>query len=475
MVLQQDMPIRIWGTSNPGEQVKATLGGEYMETTSRENGRWELVFKPRKASKTPIDLVINDLVFSDILIGEVWICSGQSNMAFPVNKSLIPDQGKLVENNQLRYLKLTGPRAIAREGYTEEELARCNSTDFFKGYWSKSIKEIIPRFSAVGWTFAQLISTHLNVPVGIIEIAVGGSAINNWLPPDIARSHPYTKHLYEGDWLKDSTVNINHRKRAKEAFQEILVEGDPYIPGRMKYRWMCEPGFLYEAGIDPLAGLSVRGMVWYQGESDAIATDQIMQYPELFEVFVESVRNAFHHEKMPVLYVQLPGYRVASWPLFREQQRQIALKNPDMYMAVAIDIGEEENIHYPDKAPVGERLAALALGNVYDEPASPSFPVLKKIKTKPGNILLIYKGCGSGLQPVGEIIPHFEISGADSVFKKVDARIVNGKKVELKTGDIEPVFIRYAWTSFPDPPVSLVNEYNLPAGPFLVKTLRYDD
>lgn len=473
MVLQQNMPVRIWGTASAGEKIHATLGENKREFTVRADGKWEVVFAPRPASFNPVNLVINDLVLSDILIGEVWLCSGQSNMAWTVNKSDVAEQRGIEGNPAVRYLKLVGPRAVAKDGYSEEELARCNPRDFFKGQWSVSSEHSVPLYSAVGWVFGLNLAEKLDVPVGIIETAVGGSAINNWLPPGITKSHPFTSHFYRGNWLDNTTVNKNHRRRAREAFRYVLEADEPFIPGQMKYRWMCEPSFLYEAGIKPLKNLSISGVVWYQGESDASPEESAKQYPELFALLIESFRRNFDNEQLPVLFVQLPGYKVETWPLFRETQRQSMQSIPGTFMAVTFDLGLEDNIHPSDKTAVGDRLSFLALKHVYKKQHVPDFPGLQKIKSKSGGLELVFLNMGDGFRNHDKPLSHFEIAGSDSLFLPAEAIVIANNKIFVKTSDKEVKLIRYGWMPFPKPPVKLYNSFELPVGPFIEK-IRMD-
>ena len=264
-------------------------------------------------------------------------------------------------------------RAVATEGYTREELARCNTKDFFSGKWSQSNPVSTRNFSAVAWIMGNKLTNELNVPVGLIQIAVGGSSMNNWLPPHILKNLPLTKGLYKTDWLENEEVFTNHKKRAKEAFQNVLEPGQPFIPGEMTYRWMCEPGFLFEAGIAPLQGLNFKGVIWYQGESDAWSDKAAYNSEELFTQLIRSRRNHFKNDKLPFIYVQLPGYKSATWPVIREAQRMAEKSMPNISMVVTIDLGLKENIHPADKTPVGNRLANMALKDVYKKRTFPVF------------------------------------------------------------------------------------------------------
>ena len=197
------------------------------------------------------------------------------------------------------------------------------------------------------------------------------------------------------------------------------------------------------------------------------STEPVFQYAELFRLFIASVRKEFRNERLPVLYVQLPGYKSETWPLFREKQRQVSQSEPDVYMAVTIDLGEEENIHPKDKTKVGNRLSALALKHVYHKRGQPDFPGLEKITSKAEGLELVFSNCGKGLTGKGKPVPHFELAGTDSLFLPAVASVISRKKILVKLENIHAEYIRYGWESFPKPAVSVYNSDGFPLGPFM--------
>ncbi|MFV0267355.1 MAG: sialate O-acetylesterase [Draconibacterium sp.] len=468
MVLQQKQPIHIWGTAASNELIEVELDGNIKEVTASANGDWSVVFPKRKASFNPIELRVNHQRFIDILVGEVWLCAGQSNMAFPLNKSDFPNWEDNCSNANLRLLRMENIRAVAKEGYTQEELARCNTNDFFRGNWSQSNPGSARNFSAVAWIMGNKLTHELNVPVGLIQVAVGGSAMNNWLPPHILKNHPLTEGLYKTDWLENEEVFVNHRKRAKAAFQHVLKEGEPFIPGEMPYRWMCEPGFLFEAGIAPLEGLNFKGVVWYQGESDAWSDKAAYDAKELFGELISSWRNHFEKKELPFVFVQLPAYKSAPWPIMREVQRMADKNIPNTSMVVTIDLGLKENIHPSDKTPVGNRLANMALRDVYKQKKLASFPCLKKIKAKDNSLILLFDNCEAGWQQIADAIPGFELKDKDGKYYPAAAEITGKTTIVLTSKAAAPKGVRYGWAPFPEPALKLFNKAGLPLGPFVV-------
>ena len=262
MVIQQNETICVWGKGEPFYEIIASLGKEKTKTIVDETGQWKVYFKKRKASYNALILRINNLVFSDILIGEVWLCSGQSNMVRNLGEAIGGmDEFEKANKNYIRLLRLDYPRLVAKNGYTVKELNRSNTNDFFEGSWSNLSYVEASKFSAVGFQFGNQLNKALNVPVGLIQCAVGGSAINNWIPPEALKASILTYTLFEKDWFTNEDVDRGHRMRGLDAFQNIYVNNTPFFPGEFKYRWMCEPGFLFEAGIKHLSNFKFKGVL----------------------------------------------------------------------------------------------------------------------------------------------------------------------------------------------------------------------
>ncbi|MEN8117931.1 MAG: sialate O-acetylesterase [Bacteroidota bacterium] len=469
MVLQLDMPIHIWGTAVPGEKVEVSFDGTTKNVNADKKGDWSVTFPKRKASFQPVDLKVGNLHFTNILVGELWFCSGQSNMAFPLKKSDFTNWKEKSQNENIRLLRMGNIRAVAKDGYTNEELARCNVNDFFKGTWEESDSVVAANFSAVGWITGNNLYKKLNVPVGIIQVAVGGSAINNWLPPHFMKNHPLTENLYKTDWIKNEEVIFPHRRRVKEAFQNILKEGEPYIPGEMPYRWMCEPGFLYEAGIQPLKGLNIKGVLWYQGEAETLSETAVNNYVTLFDALVSSWRTNFQNSELPFISVQLPGFNRETWPGFREVQRKASDNIGNVYMVTTIDLGDEKNIHPTDKTAVGNRLADSALKNVYGKTGIADFPLLKTAEVKNDTVELKFDNCYLGWQKVEGNVPGFELAGIDNKFYPVRAVVKGKNKIVIQLENKNSLNLRYGWAPFPKPALKLFNSEGLPLGPFNAK------
>ncbi len=469
MVLQQNESINIWGEARPGTKILAQLGDEKRETKADPEGNWLLTFSAMKASFKPISLKVNDSHFQNILVGEVWLCSGQSNMNFKLKA--IDTYDSLIDytsNDKLRILQHTSIRLVAKNGYTEEELARCNTQDFFQAEWAVSKDKTVGEASAVAWLFGQGLQQKLDVPVGIIQVALGGSALNNWIPPKALKANPSTKSFLETDWLGNERVKEAHRNRARDAFKNVLTPQESYIPGDFPYRWMCEPGFLFEAGIAPLKHLPFRGVLWYQGESDTDNPEMVDAAKELFPVMVNEWRAYFNRGDFPFIYVQLPGFQNATWPEFREMQLQASEKLENAFMVVSIDLGAKKNIHPKDKLPLGKRAVHKALKNVYGFNQLVDSPTLEEWTLDEDEITLRFSECGEGLQSKTDVISGFEISDKNGNFVEAKACIKSRSTLSILSPVQEPQSLRYGWMPYPDPPLTLYNSEKLPLGPFRI-------
>ena len=468
MVLQSGQPINVWGKASPETQFDVNFSNNIQKATVDVNGNWKVTFPSMKASFTPYQLKVNNVVLEDILIGELWICSGQSNMG----SSLVDvDGGKTVYKssnpNALRLLKYTGLPLISKEGYTEEELKRSNITDFFKGEWPINDKQSAEQFSSVAWMFGKKLFDELNVPIGLIQLELGGSAINSWISPQSQKADPDLATYFTKDWLTNEDVSSENRERGKEALQKHLpTKGEPYLVGKTPYRWLCEPGFLFEAGIEPLKNLNFKGVIWYQGEADAVSLNLISRYKKQFPLMVQDWRTFFNQGNFPFIYVQLPSYQEPLWTEFREVQRKAQNQIPNSYMAITFDLGDEKDIHPKDKLPIGERLSFLALNDVYNTVnKKPSFPEVKSIKKKKnGLIIRLNQAISSG---ISEELLGFEIAAEDGKFLSVKAKSISKTEISIET-PVNIQSIRYGWTPNFKPIAKIFNKDGLPLGAFVL-------
>lgn len=363
MVLQQDKPITVWGKAPAGMVVRASFDGEAAFCTTGEEGKWELVFRPRKASFLPKELKVGDTVLQNILIGDVWICSGQSNMEMIT--SACDDETRDIEGYEnIRILNYSGIRLTAKDGYTQDELARCNVDDYFRYQWEKATYGRLQRFSAVATHFGIRLYEKRNIPIGLVCCAVGGSAINNWIPEDTLKHYPFTRSLYESDWLSNDNVYVNHRKRCREAFKNVISENKAFIPGQLPYRFIAEPGFVYEASFARIGKVGLRGVLWYQGESDAYSEEAVANYESLFKLMVKCWRANFRNSDLPFVTIQLPEFDSPYWPEMRYVQDKLSRQISHVFLVPTVDLGDAKEIHYKGKKAVGVRAAQVVLKRI---------------------------------------------------------------------------------------------------------------
>lgn len=467
MVIQQNQPITVWGTAHIGTSIIAKLGNETKVTKTNKQGNWEVVFSSRKASFDILSLNINDKIFNNILIGEVWICSGQSNMKMTLEACRTKNEDLNQKHfDKIRFFNHTTLRLIAKEGYSKEELERCNSQKLFNTNWTTIDSSSVKNESAVAWYFASNLFEKLNVPIGIIVSTLGGSAINSWIPAKVAQKNPLTAELYKTDWLTNENVYIGHRKRGKDAFKNVLPDSGKYIINEMPFRYLCEPDILFESSIAKLQNVKFKGVVWYQGESDATNTNSVKRYEYLLPLMIKSWRNHFENENLPFIIIQLPRYKKETWPEMRHIQNNSVQITPNTSLVTTIDLGNKTNIHPKDKKSVGERVSYVALNNYY-KIESPKFPTIKSHILKQNKIVLQVENVGGKLISKNQLISGFEIAGEDGEYNEVIAKIIDKNRIEIITKINNPKSIRYLWKAFPEP--TIFNSNHLPLGPFKIE------
>ena len=440
MVLQQGQPVPVWGTAAANERIEVTLGDQKVATRADREGNWSVTLNPLTASKTPRTLTVKgrreSVVLNNILVGEVWLCSGQSNMQYAMRRGsgLFPP----AKGEDLAALELEKPANNLIRVFTMGRGRNAVSA------WQVADGESLANVSAAGYYFGKKVQEELDVPVGIITSAVGGTRIEPWTPV----------------WGYEQSA----------LFAPQLVAGGGQIDG-------AAPAQLYESLIAPLAPFAVKGFLWYQGESNCSQRDR--QYAEKYETMVDSWRQAFQNPDAP-FYSVLLGPHIYSdrlhrgtavtaeeLPVFWMQQIE-ALSIPNTEMIVISDLIDDlKDIHPSYKWTVGERLAETALANTYAKNAGLwSGPRLAETRIVVDSIQLRFDYAGDGLKTNDEKrLNWFEIAGADGVFHPAIAEFREKDKVIVYHPEIaRPVQVRFGWheTAIPN----LVNSDNLPAMPF---------
>ena len=462
-VLQRDTVLPVWGTADPGEKVTVRFAGQSVSTTASPDGKWRVLLKPMKADATPQTLTIsgtNTVTLDDILIGEVWLCSGQSNMEWPVAKSA---------NGRAVAAKINEPLIRLFEVASAPSAIPLPSA---KGRWTPCDPKNAAAFSAVGYYFGRDLQKALKVPVGLIGSYVGGTAADKWISTPSLAAHPALKGLIDRQKRAEQAYDP---AKAKAVYQEALAKYEkaaaaakaagkkpprpPSLAGNPRHRG---PSCLYNGMIAPLQPYAIRGVIWYQGESNR---GNPRQYADLFPTLIKDWRSAWGRGDFPFLFVQLPPFNAIP-PELREIQFHTWKNTPHTGMIVITDHGSATNIHPPVKEPVGQRLSLAARAVAYGEKITWSGPVFRSMETNGSQITLHFSSTGDGLMASGNggRLKGFTIAGKDMKFVPADA-VIRGDTVLVSNPQVpRPAAVRYGWAKVPD--VNLFNKNGLPAVPF---------
>lgn len=455
MVLQRDIPLVIKGMANPGEKVKVTLEGPFR-TKSRSvrassEGMWEVKMSPLKAAVGLTLKVEGDgrtLVYENVAAGDVWVCSGQSNMFFRVWEGV--DNGDMPADPDLRLFNMKPRYYVNAERWPDEAIENTQNMDFYHPTtWEVCDGENQRAFAAVGYHFGKMLREHLGVPVGLVCNAIGGAPAEAWIDTEtLAEGYPEVLD----SWFDNKLLNqwCIEMGKMNLGYPETGATKHPYAPG-----------YLFDAGIGSMKKFPIKGVVWYQGESNDY---DIPMHERLFNILVDGWRKNWNNPDMPFHFVQLSGLAERSnWPDFRDSQRRMADAIAHCEMAVSSDVGDSLDIHPRQKRPVGERLARLALRYDYGLDITPCGPVLRKA-VKDGNQVVLEFDFAEGLKTSdSQAVRFFELAGEDEAFVPAEAVIEDGKIV--MTSEIaDPSYVRYAWQPFTR--ANLVNGDDLPASTF---------
>lgn len=461
MVLQRDKPIRIWGHATTGSEILVKLDEEERAAKVGENNRFEVEFPAREASSKPTTLTIesgnHQIRFEDVLVGDVWLCAGQSNMEWPLKQSTNgAAELAAADHPNIRLWQLENPPRGSSGSYTEEDLTRLTDSTFCQGDWKIANADSAADFSAVAWYFGRKLQTELDVPIGLICPAVGGTPTEAWVSP--LKLEP---EYVSGNWLDNPSLGEFCRTRGEQNLLRAIQAGES-VPGDVfGPNHSFKPGFMMKSTIGRIAPFGIRGAIWYQGESNAETPQRAREHGHVFFLMIEEWREKFRQGEFPFYFAQLPAMNRPAWPEFRDSQRRILEQFHNLGMAVTIDTGQPNNVHPPGKKPVGERLAALAL----EEEASPLFDSAERVDS---SIVVTFKDAADGLKSTdGQQLRHFEIRSEHGEFQPAAAEVISTNKISVTSSNVpEPIHVRYAWKPFPNPPVNLVNSADLPASPF---------
>ena len=470
MVLQRDKPVAVWGWADAGETVTVTFAGQSKSTAAATDGKWLLKLDAMPASAESRTLVVSGkdahkVEVTDVLVGEVWLGSGQSNMAMTVARS-----------NDFATEKAASNLPLIRH-YREASSAAEQPQAEGKGEWQSCTPETVGSFSAALFFFGREIHKQVGVPVGLINTSVGGTPIEAWVSATAQSSDPETKANYEQrleSYSKFDPVQAaeDHKKqlaRHKASAAKAKEEGKPFTTAAPRnpvtlHKSKGAPAGLFNGKVFNLAPYTLRGMLWYQGEANTRTQPEL--YHKQLSQLVTSWRTLWNDE-LPFAWVQLPNYTAPGegWPRVRESMLK-TLELPKTGMAITIDLGDAKDIHPKNKQDVGKRLSYWALGTVYGKQVAATSGPIPAGSSAAGNAMKItFKHANGGLKSItGGPLTGFEIAGADKQWKPAEAKIV-GETVSVSSTDVAtPVAVRYAWKDWPA--FSLANGAGLPASPF---------
>lgn len=464
MVIQRQMPVPIWGTADAGEDVTVTFAGQEKKTQADSSGHWLLRLDALADSAQGREMIIageNRVVIKDVVVGEVWICSGQSNMQFSA-KSVPETKNLLSQTKQIRT-------------FTVERTVAFEEQEFCQGEWKNS-----PPDSAVALSFAHLLQQAADLPVGIILTCWGSSSLEAWMPRDMTKTAPHFATIIE---------EFDADQKTRAALQASLDGPKPW-PKKEDIFMRRQPNILYNAMMKPLAPFACRGLVWYQGERNTQSmhgmpaspwfhrNSGMLLYGQILTKWIERYRLEWEQPEMEFMIVMLPRYGATlktgprtgdrnpashSWAWMRESQLQ-ALNLPHTSVINTIDLGDRKNVHPKDKYPIGQRLALVAAKNTLGQEVEANGPTMTKVE-KRGKELIVHFQHGHGLTTTdGQAPSAFWITDKSQKWVPAQAKLT-GETITLSSAQIPaPKYVRYAFAGFPE--VNLINAAKLPAVPF---------
>ena len=470
MVLQQKQKVPIWGWAEPGETVTVEFAGQKKTSTAGPDGKWRVDLSGLKANFKPQSMIIsgkNRIELNDILVGEVWLVAGQSNMQRLLRETANGDAVQAAAN--LPDIHLFNVRREVGFKKTGKPI----------GAWAACTPESVAEFSAAGYYFAVELEKELKVPIGMINSSWGGSQAEAWTPVEYLNASPDLKPTVDRTKIWEETrekVRVDYaaaidawrKKSDEQKAAGARPSPSPGVPDALRdYRIASS---IYDGMIEPLMPFAIKGAAWYQGESNE---ERAEQYNLLLPTMIRAWRERWGQGDFPFEIIQLPNYRAlsaeprdAAWSFIREAERRTVLKTTNTGLVVTIDIGEANDIHPKNKLDVGKRMAVWALRNVYGRKLTDA-PVFRSSQVEGSKIVLTFDSVGAGLKiRDGDKLDEFAIAGDDKKWVWADAKIVGKNKIEVwSTSIANPKAVRYAFNSNPKHP-NLTNDSGLPASPF---------
>jgi sialate O-acetylesterase len=474
-VLQREEPIHVWGWSSPKENIKVAFHGQTRTVAANEYGEWSIWLAPESAGG-PYTLTIqgdatsdtNPTAFSDLLVGDVWFASGQSNMEIPLRGF---DKDTQIKNGDAEIANSTHPEIRLLR---VEQKAAAAPMDDLTGSWTPCNPTTAIDFSAVAYFFGREINEKEHVPIGLIDSTWGGTPVEAWASMDSLSADASLMPAF-ASWAKFADrqtrlTQVEAKEKREDEAAEAAHQPKPHHDWH-PFPASWEPAQLYNGMIAPATPYTIKGFIWYQGETNS-DPERAPLYNKLFTTLIGDWRHQWREGNIPFLYVQISSYNSPgeSWGLLRDQQRR-ALAVANTAMAVTLDVGLFDNVHPPDKQTVGARLALAAESIVYGhttkdgKPIEYSGPAFRTATIENGAMRVYFDHATAALHAQGGALTGFEVAGRDGGFVPADA-VIEGQTVVVKAAKVpDPVRVRYGWTGFTT--ANLYNAAGLPTSTFV--------
>ncbi len=467
MVIQRDKPVVFFGKATPGTKVTATFARESGKAVAGKDSLWKVVLPKLSASHTGRQAVIqgrsSKIILKNIVVGDLWLCIGQSNMEWPLKNESHYNKDHNYRNDNIRFLNPTyAGKSIFGTKYNDSLVQRLQQKQFYKGQWEVCDNNSIRDMSAVGYYFADAVYDKVKVPIGLINLSIGGAPLETFIRSGLMSTHPVFKEKVKGNWLYNASLPVWIRERGVQN-----VEGVPGVPSdALGPDHAYKPGYAFENGVEPITHIPIKGILCYQGESNAQEMDRVLEYPLLQKIMIADYRRLWGDALLPYYFVQLSSidtlhYKGGLWPEFRDAQRISQLQISNSGMAVCSDMGAKNDVHPRNKKDVGERLARWALNGTYKQNILPSGPLPLSANYRDGKIVVRFRFVGQGLKTSdAAALRGFSIDGIHPA-----TAIIRNNQVEIQTGK-KPAYIYYGWEPFST--ANLINADLLPASTFKI-------
>lgn len=469
MVLQRNEPVKLWGKAKPGDTVIVIFANDKKITTVQHDSSWTVAFKAQQIGIHPQSVLImsgdEKIEINNILIGDLWLCIGQSNMEWPMFKEIHFKEE--ISNSNQPLLRLYNPVYSGKNTYnvlfSDSISKNLTSEKFYRGQWQTCDSISIKTMSAVAYYFGKEIVTETNIPVGLIHLSIGGAPLETFISTTALKNNKQFSLKLNGDWLLNAALPVWIKERGRQNVGGLNnVPKDEYGNNHA-----FKPGFAYESGIAPILNLPIKGIICYQGESNAQEIERVNEYAALSKLMVDDYRKKWKQQDLPFYFVQLSSidtvkYKGHLWPQFRDEQRKMLQIISNIGMAVCSDIGARDDVHPTNKKLVGERLARWCLSKTYDKKVIVSGPLPLSAKYFKGKVVISFQHIVKGLKTSDDKpLKGFSIDG------KTETEAIVGDKDIIIPISNKPQFIYYGWSPFNNG--NLANSENLPASTFKIK------